>query len=275
MLEARGISLTLGHRRALDDVSVTVARGELVVVAGPNGAGKSSLVDCLSGARRADAGEVRLDGMPLAAFDAAALARRRAVLEQGSAVAAPFTVAELVALPIPREIGPADAGRLVADALGEVGLAGFGPRRVHETSGGEQLRAHMARALAQLRAGQALGGGSYLMLDEPTASLDLCHQAGVLEAARRVAEEGAGVLAVLHDLTLAAAFADRIVLMNRGRVAAEGAPWSVLTEVRIEEVYGLPVSIGSTGGALSVVPRYRDAPPSHRIRTARGDQQCS
>ena len=255
MLEARGIAVCLGGRRVVEAVGLAVAPGEIVALMGPNGAGKSSVLACLSGALRPEAGCVRMDGRDPAAMTAAALARARAVLDQTPVLGAPFTVRDLVALPVPREVPVAEARGLVLRALSAVGLAGLADRPVHTLSGGERQRAHMGRAMAQLLGGQALGGGRWLLLDEPTAGLDLAHQDAVGLAAREAARSGAGVLAVLHDLTFAAALADRIVLMHRGRVRADGPPESALAADRLAEIYGLPVTV-TQSRPLAVTPLY-------------------
>src|SRR5699024_6653226 len=138
---------------------------------------------------------------------------RRAVLEQTPEIGAAFRLRELVGLAIPRAVPPEAAARIEAEAMAALEIEPFAERKLDLLSGGERHRAHMARALAQLAAGRWLGHGRWLMLDERTASLDLRHQASVLMAARRAAAEGAGVLAILHDLTLAAAVADRIAIL--------------------------------------------------------------
>jgi iron complex transport system ATP-binding protein len=266
MLEARAVTLRRGGRLALADVSVTLAPGELVAVCGPNGAGKSSLLGALAGDLRPDAGSVALFGRPLAAHDAAALAIRRAVLEQDPGLAAPFCVAELVALGAGIAPPGADAGAIAADAMEAAGVAALSGRRADRLSGGERARAHLARVLAQLAAGRAQGGGHCLLLDEPTASLDLAHQVAVMEAARRAAAEGAGVLAVLHDLTLAAAFADRVALMAEGRIVAEGPPAAVFEAQRLTSVYGADVAVDRRpDGGLRIAPDL--APRSRASRS--------
>ncbi|MEM9781244.1 MAG: heme ABC transporter ATP-binding protein [Pseudomonadota bacterium] len=247
MLEARSISLRLGGRRVLEGVSIALQPGRVTAVVGPNGAGKSTLLGCLTGALRPESGTVRIDGDDPVALGPAALGLRRAVLDQTPAIAAAFTLAELVELGIPRRIAPADTRRIVARAAAAVGLEDYQTRRVDRLSGGERHRAHMARTLAQLWAGQALGdhgqGGRWLLLDEPTASLDLRHQQAVLRAARDAAAEGAGVLVILHDLTLAAAIADRIAVMDRGRLVAEGTVDEVMTPERLSPVYGIDIAV--------------------------------
>jgi len=266
MLEAEGVHLALGATRALDGVTLGLHPGEVLGLIGPNGAGKSTLLACLSGALAPDRGAVRLDGADPAGLGPGDLARRRAVLEQTPASAAPFPLADLVGLAIPREIAPPRARAIVAGSLAAVGLSHLSGRPLDRLSGGERHRGHMARALAQHRAGRDLGHGRWLLLDEPTASLDLAHQASVLCAARAAAAAGAGVLAVLHDLTLAAAMADRLALMQAGRIVAAGPPTEVLTPARLAAVYGFPVAVAPLpGGPLCVAPIY----------SSQGESPCS
>ena len=266
MLEAVGVHLSLGATRALDGVTLALRPGEALGLIGPNGAGKSTLLACLSGALAPDGGAIRLDGEDPARLAPGDLARRRAVLEQTPASAAPFALADLVGLAIPRAVPPARARTIVADSLAAVGLGHLATRPLDRLSGGERHRGHMARALAQHRAGRDLGHGRWLLLDEPTASLDLAHQASVLRAARAAAAAGAGVLAVLHDLTLAAAMADRLALMQAGRIVALGPPEAVLTPDRLAAVYGLPVAVAPLpGGPLAVTPIY----------SRKGESACS
>jgi iron complex transport system ATP-binding protein len=269
MLEALDVGVERGRTRALDAVSLALAPGEVLGLVGPNGAGKSTLLACLSGALRPSDGRVRLDGEDPARLSAADLARRRAVLEQTPESAAPFRLAELVALAIPREVPPDAAERMVADALAATDLAALAERPLDRLSGGERHRAHMARALAQHHAGRAAGLGRWLLLDEPTASLDLAHQAAVVRAARTAARAGAGVLAVLHDLTLAAAMADRIALLQAGRLIEIGPPAEVLTEHRLAAVYGVPVAVHPvTARQMAVTPLYAHEAPTTGERRA-------
>jgi iron complex transport system ATP-binding protein len=268
MLEAAHLSLELGGSTVLREVDLELRPGEIVVVAGPNRAGKSTLLACLSGLMRPSAGVVRIDGDDPALLSSSELARRRAVLEQSPEFGAPFLLRELVGLAIPRAVPPGEARAIEAEAMAALGLRALAARRVDTLSGGERHRAHMARALAQLWAGRTLGGGRWLLLDELTASLDLAHQAAVLAAAHRAAADGAGVLAVLHDLTLAAAASDRVVLLQAGAVVAEGPPRRVLTPERLSHVYGMHVAVTETAeGALAIAPAYdpRATPvPLHR-----------
>ncbi|MEM9725160.1 MAG: heme ABC transporter ATP-binding protein [Pseudomonadota bacterium] len=246
MLEAERVGVSLGGSRILDDVTLSAPAGEVLALCGPNGAGKSTLLALLAGERAPDRGVVRLGGAPIGVFSPMDLARRRAVLEQHPATMIDFTVGELAALGAApaRPETEFDDEAAIALALERAGVAHLRDRVTRSLSGGERHRAHFARALVQLAAGRAEGGGGVLLLDEPTASLDLAHQASVMRAARRIAGEGAAVIAVLHDLTLAAAFADRIALLAKGRLETMGAPRDALTEERLTALYGVEISVG-------------------------------
>jgi iron complex transport system ATP-binding protein len=200
---------------------------------------------------------VLLDGDALARLRPEALARRRAVLEQSPRLEAPFSVRALAqfGLAAMPAISPRDAGAMVGAALAQAGVDELQSRPVTSLSGGERHRAHLARALAQAAGGRRLGHGRHLLLDEPTASLDLAHQIKVMHALRRTVRDGTGVLVVLHDLNLAAAFADRVILMQAGRVVADGPPPAVLTGSRLSQVYGAPLSvIAGPGRSLRIAP---------------------
>ena len=253
-----GADLVLGHGRAevVRGVSLAAAPGELLALCGPNGSGKTTLLSALSGDLVPWRGRVTLAGRAIATLRPAALARGRAVLEQSPGLSADFDVDTLAALGIPREVAPGEAAGLVARALAAVDLADCAALSVARLSGGQRHRAHLARALAQLAAGRLLGGGHALLLDEPTASLDVAHQIGVMRAARAAAEQGAAVVVVLHDLTLAAAFADRIALMAEGRLAALGPPREVLTEAALSALYGTLLRVDEAGGFLRVTPDF-------------------
>lgn len=260
MLEARDVTLRRGARIVLRDVTVAVGPGEMVALCGPNGAGKSSILAVLAGDLRPRSGEALIDGERIAALPARALAHRRAVLEQSPTASAPFTTRQLVALGVSAAgLAEDEAAAQVGAAMAAAGVAPLADRPVTQLSGGERARAHLARALAQRAVGDGETPGRYLLLDEPTASLDVAHQITVMQAARTEADGGVGVLAVLHDLSLAAAFADRIVVMADGAVAAVGPPRAVLTAERLSAIYRAPIDVRDDDGRIAVVPHYRRA----------------
>jgi iron complex transport system ATP-binding protein len=246
MLEARGICVEAGGHALLADVDLGIVPGRVTVLIGPNGAGKSTLLRVLSGEMSPTRGTASLDGVPLGTFSAAELARRRAVVPQSSTVAFPFTVREVVMLgvTVPGFALPDQAARARADtALDAVDLMPFAERLYPTLSGGERQRVHIARALCQLAAGARRHAESgCFLLDEPTASLDLAHQGHVLSAMRRQAGSGLAVLAILHDLNLAAAVADHLVLLAAGRVAAAGSPREVLSDELLSAAYGCRIT---------------------------------
>ncbi|MEM8840646.1 MAG: ATP-binding cassette domain-containing protein [Pseudomonadota bacterium] len=257
MLEAVGISIALGGKQVLDNVSFTAHPGEVVAVIGPNGAGKSTLLNCLTGALKPHQGRVSIDGLDPTALAPAEMARLRAVLEQSPVTAARFTVGELIGLALPREIPPRKASEFMNRAAAAVDLNQFLKQPVSALSGGEHHRAHMARALAQLWAGREMGGGKWLLLDEPAANLDLGHQDAVLRAARAAAKAGAGVITILHELTLAAAVADRIVLMHRGEILVDRPVETALDPAQLSSVYGIQISVDALpNGARAVNPLF-------------------
>ncbi|MDO9498862.1 heme ABC transporter ATP-binding protein [Falsiroseomonas sp.] len=241
MIAAEGIGLTAGGRALLADVSVEMRPGEVLVLAGPNGAGKSTLLKILAGEIAPGAGSVSLDGRPLPAWHPRDLARRRAVLGQHVGVAFPMLAREVVALGrLPWHGHPAETARdaeAIAAALEEADVAHLAHRAHATLSGGERQRVHLARALAQL---DGAGMPAALMLDEPTASLDAGHRAALLRLLRRLARRGLAVLVVLHDLQEAAFVADRVALLEQGRLLACGPPDVALDTALLERVYGLP-----------------------------------
>jgi iron complex transport system ATP-binding protein len=244
-VEAAGAGYAAGGRQLLTAASMTVRRGELVVIIGPNGAGKSTLLALLAGDLRPTRGSIRLLGQPAHASPET-LARHRAVLPQDPQVSFDFTVADVVQLgrtPYPRSAG--GDFEAAARAMETAGVGHLAARTAGTLSGGERALVALARVLAQET--------PVLLLDEPTAALDIRHQHAVLAAARRRALAGDAVIVVLHDLAIAAAYADRIVLLSDGRIAADGPPADIFREDLISTVFAHPVT---------VIPHPADGYPS-------------
>jgi iron complex transport system ATP-binding protein len=243
MIRAQSATVIRSGRRLLDEVSLELKPGEMTVIIGPNGAGKSTLMKALSGELQLSSGRVTYDGMEVSLYNPRQLAARRAVLPQASELAFPFSALEIVRMGAVAQgaVDPVAQARL---ALARVGLAGFEGRPFPSLSGGEQQRVQFARALAQVPRPVDRGLPRGLFLDEPTASLDLGHQISVLETARAFANEGGMVLAILHDLNLAAEFADRVIVLSRGQVVAEGPCSDTLSDEIIANVYGIAGAVG-------------------------------
>lgn len=252
LLEARAVSVHLGGHPILDAVDLTVHAGEVLALVGPNGAGKSTLLAALCGDLPLAVGAIHVDGAAADTWTHVELAMRRAVLPQHAAVSFPFRVDEVVRMGRAPWLGTerdAADDEIVADALDATDVRHLAERQFTTLSGGEQARASLARVLAQ----QA----QVLLLDEPTASLDVQHQELVLELAGRRADAGDGVVVVLHDLGLAAAHADTVVVLSRGRVVAGGPSAEVMQPELLSEVYRHEIDVLThpvTGGPL-VVPR--------------------
>ncbi len=257
MYAAQGISVAVRGKVILGRVDLDLAPGRVTVLIGPNGAGKSTLLKVMAGGRRASSGRVTLHGRDLAAWPAAELAALRSVLSQSVSVAFAFRVDEVVRLGLPAGVAGLRADALVTQALDRVGLAGFAARDCTTLSGGEQQRVHLARAFAQLAATPDETRARYLLLDEPTSGLDLAHQLLVVEIAREHAAAGGGVLAVLHDLNLAALAADRVVALDRGRIVADGAPDEVITDRLLAETYRVGLRVNTAPDGVFVLASRR------------------
>ncbi len=256
LVEASDVSFGYAGRRAVDGVTLTARAGELVGLVGPNGAGKSTLLRLVAGLLAPSAGTVRLCGLDPHAAPRRAVAAVCALVPQEPRTPWPFTVREAVMMGrAPRQGLLALPDRLdhgaVDGALAACDLEHLADRRLDALSGGERRRVFFARALAQ--------EPRVLLLDEATAFLDLAHQVAAMRMARVAAAAGLCVVAGLHDLNLAAASCDRLVVLSRGRCVADGAAAEVLTAARVEEVWGVRVWRGENGasGAPVVLPAER------------------
>jgi iron complex transport system ATP-binding protein len=251
LLAASHVTVQLGGRVILDDVSLEVGAGEVLALLGPNGAGKSTFLAVLSGERAPDAGEVSLCGRRLQDWSLLEQSRRRALLPQSSSMAFPFTVEEVVRMGRAPWTGTTHADgddEVIADCCRATDVTAMLARRVPSLSGGERARVAMARVLAQRT--------PVLLLDEPTAALDLHHQETLLQVARGRAADGCAVIAVLHSLDLAAAYADRIALLGAGRICAAGPTQHVLNPALLSQVFSHEVDVfhHPRTGQLVVLP---------------------
>ncbi|WP_405761868.1 heme ABC transporter ATP-binding protein [Streptomyces sp. NBC_00045] len=236
--EAVGLHVRLGGRTVLAGIDLTARAGEVLTLVGPNGAGKSTLLAALAADLPAAEGLVRIDGRPAGDWPAPDLALRRSVLPQSATVSFPFPVGDVVRMGRAPWSGTplADSDEeAVAAAMAATEVADFADRPFSALSGGERARVALARVLAQR--------APLLLLDEPTAALDLRHQELVLRICRERAAAGDAVVVVLHDLGLAAAHADRAAVLHRGRIAADGPPGEVFGDELLSRVYRQPVEV--------------------------------
>ena len=245
-IESKEICVTINDTEILKDVSLTVNEGEIVTLLGPNGAGKSTLVNVLAGDIEPRKGQTEYDGRPLALIDIQERAFTRSVMSQLQPVVFDYSVKSII------EMGWLNRGNRYYsdsfdDALGQIinecEVTSLIDRIYTHLSGGEQRRVNFARALLQLWRPSTSREPRYLMLDEPTANLDLLHEMRMLNLLEAKAKEGIGVLMVLHDLNLAARFSDKVVILKNGVVIDSGDPVSVMREGLLSSVYGLPITV--------------------------------
>ena len=248
------VTVTLGGRPVVRDVEAVVERGEWVALIGPNGAGKTTLLRAIAGLVRHD-GVVSLLGRPAASLDRKERARAVAVVPQAPETPPWLTVAEYVLMGRTPHLGPlaresASDRDAAARALALLDLEALADRPLGTLSGGERQRAVVARAIAQ--------EASIVLLDEPPAALDIGHQQQALELLDGLrGQEGLTLVAAMHDLTLAAQYADRVLLLSGGRIVADGPPAEVLTEDALAEHYGASVRVVTVDERLAVLPTRR------------------
>lgn len=262
MIEFDGVGVELGGQSVLEGVSLTVPEGQFFALVGPNGAGKTTLLRTCNGLLSPDEGRVSLDGADVVSLPARSLGRLVATVPQETQLAFDFDVRDVVAMgrtPHRSRFATAtDVDRqAVESALERTKTLQFSERTVGELSGGERQRVVFARALAQET--------PVLLLDEPTASLDINHQLRTLSMARALAREGKTIVAAIHDLDLAARFCDRLALLTDGELLAAGTPEAVLTAERIKTAFGIRAAVGTNPitGTKTVTP-LSDGPPSDR-----------
>lgn len=245
------------HQGGLSGLSISVEAGTVTAVLGPNGAGKSTLLDALAGRSRVDAGEIRLDGRPIATWSPRDLAKRRAFLPQIAEVAFPIPVLDLVALGRSPYRGAQEAQfdtLAIETALRLVDGWHLRDRIYQRLSGGERQRVQLARVVAQIwRPREQDGAPRLLLLDEPTASLDPGHRLAVMQLLRDLAVNGIGIVIALHDLNDALHFADHVVLLKQGCRHSAGKPEIVLNPQALTAVYDAPAEIVQMTNGRSIV----------------------
>lgn len=254
VLEAAGLSFRYAHGSAdaVDHLDLRVSPGEMVALLGPNGSGKSTLLRLLLGALRPASGVVQIFGRDVGAWPREEIARLIGVVTQAEELVFPMTVRDLVAmgryphLGAWRREGSTDRDA-IARALDRCGMTALAQRSVMELSGGERQRARVARALAQ--------EPRTLLLDEPSASLDIAHEMSLFDLLTELRADGVTIVIVTHNINIAARYADRLVLLDSGRVVAAGPPGAVLTRTIVEGVYHWPVAIRTEDGAPQVIPQ--------------------
>jgi len=258
VLTGRDITFRVGHKVLIAEISASFAPGKLHLLVGPNGAGKSTLVKVLARLLRPQTGVVEYDGADVSHAGEAELAKRRAVLSQAIEIAFPLTVREVVMMgryPLfSGRPGPTDE-RIVDEVMEHFDVVEFKDRYYQTLSGGERQRVNFARVLAQLWRDDSVDSCRYLFLDEPLTFLDIRHQIDFMKRIRSFTA-GADVVTVgvVHDLNLAARFADQILMLNGGRIVAGGAPAEVLTTERIEQVFGvLPTMVHTQDSGIHLI----------------------
>ena len=264
MLTAEKISYTIAGNQLIRGISLAVSPGEVLAIIGPNGAGKSTFLKLLSGELNPSAGSISLEGEELQKWSKLDYARKRAVMPQSTVIAFPFTVFEVVLLGRSPHIRGIEDERDQAIALAAMQMTevqGLASRYYDTLSGGEKQRVQFARVLTQIWDDERILS-RYLFLDEPVAGMDPAHQHEALKIAREFSRREVGVLVVLHDINLAAMYADRIAVFYGGNLYQYGKPEQVLTEALIKEVFGLDVMLQQhpTWGCSVVIPS-----PSARI----------
>jgi iron complex transport system ATP-binding protein len=243
LLEVRQLALTAEGRTLLQPCSFTLGHGELLGVIGPNGAGKSSLLKALAGLLQPQAGEIWLDGAPLASLKAFERARHLAYLEQQPQASWPLSVREIVALGLlNRNLHAADAQQRIDAALHASGCEELTERRFHTLSAGERMQVHLARVFA--------GDTPLILADEPTAARDLWHQHHLMRTLRAQCDGGKGMVVVLHDLALAARYCSRLLLFDHGELVRDGGAETVLQPALLERCYRVRARFDVHSGAL-------------------------
>lgn len=242
-LTTKNLSLNIGTKQILKNINITLSPSEHVVILGANGAGKSTLLKALSGETVQYSGDIKINQQNLKALSSKTLARMRSVMPQEIHLNFPFRIREVVEMgsaPFPPSL---EEAQIVTQCLETFEVQHLQEQLYPSLSGGEKQRVQLARVFCQLSSRKHALADRYLFLDECSSALDPSHQFHVFEQVRALCKQGIGVLSIVHDLNLAARFADRIILMNKGEVLAEGSPEAVLTPDKLESAYGIETQV--------------------------------
>lgn len=261
LLSCSNLEFAYGKQNIIKDVALSFDKKQFVGLIGPNGAGKSTLLTLLMGLVSPTHGEITLAGRSLNTYKPREIARHISLVPQDTSIDCAFSVQEVVAMGRNPHLGPFQSERqqdleLIQAAMEKTDLLQMAERRVDQLSGGERQRVFIARAIAQ----QA----PILLLDEPTANLDLCHQLEVLTLVKQLTESGHTAIAAIHDLGLASRFCDRLVLLSQGNVVADGTPTQVLTKDNLYRYFSIEAQIepsteaGESVRVTALRPRYRN-----------------
>lgn len=252
MFQVKNISKSIGKASILRACSIEVVPGHFAAIVGPNGAGKSSLLKIMTGESKHYQGEVLINGKSISHYKHAQLSKIRAVLPQHTTVNFPFTVQQVIEIGrYPHQEASIKTQQVVGEVMELTQLSHYKDRSYQSLSGGEQQRVQMARAITQIwgKSDEA----KYLLLDEPTSSLDLAQQHNLLSIAKDLCQQGIGVLAILHDLNLASQYADDILFLKKGNAIACGACEKVITQENIETTFSHPVRLVKEGGRTHII----------------------
>ncbi len=245
-ISAQKVTLRRGKKTLIEDISIDIVPGKVLAVIGPNGAGKSTLLSVLAGDNKPTSGYIEYDYKNIDRLDINQRALTRSVMSQAQAIAFNFSVTEIVKmgwLYYNHNRYENDFQKTLDKIAQQCDIVHLLDRTYNTLSGGEQKRVHFARALLQLWLPEGTNQNRYLLLDEPLANLDITHEIRMLQIIRQKAENGIGALMVLHDLNLAARFADNVALLNQGKLIAQGTPKEVLNQASLSDVYGIPITV--------------------------------
>lgn len=241
---AQDIVVRRSGRPLVNEVSIDFRPGEIAVITGPNGAGKSTLVSVLAGYTTFEKGNIRIDDSELAQLSARELAEKRAVMTQASNVVFDFTVYDILNMGLSSALQGSESRRnSILELAIECEVGELVNRKFNLLSGGERQRVQFCRALIQVVRSKPSTGSKYLILDEPTSSLDLYHVARFTDTLKKLRSKNVGILVVLHDLNLTAHIADSVYLIKNGELVGCGGPSEVLTEGLLSQVYNTPVRV--------------------------------